>query len=89
MNTIRKIRRNANPLAQRQADIARVVNARNATELHDKLVADACSGHPTDVQFAILAYQRIAKLRRQPLDDAFKAVEAEVRHRRSGLGMPL
>lgn len=89
MSTLRRIRRNANPLAQRAAAAAKAVNGATADQLHDKLVADACNGHPTDIQFAILAYQRIAKLRRQPLDDAFKAVEAEVRERRSGLGMPL
>lgn len=88
-NATRKIRRRHDPAVVRAGQAAKVVNASTADQLHRKLVEDACGGHPTDIQFAVLAYQRIAKLRRQPLDDAFKAVEAEVRQRRNGLGMPL
>ena len=85
----RKIKRRHDPAVTRAAQAAKVVEASTADQLHRKLVDDACRGHATDVQFSILAYQRIAKLRRQPLDDAFKAVEAEVRQKRGGLGMPL
>lgn len=85
----RKIRRRHDPAATRAAQAAKVVAATSAGQLHRKLVQDACTGHPTDIQFAVLAYQKIARERRQPLDDAYKAVEAEVRQKRGGLGMPL
>lgn len=85
----RKIRRRHNPAETRAQQAAKVVNATTAGQLHRKLVQDACTGHPTDLQFAILAYQKIARERRQPLDDAYKAVEAEVKQKRNGLGMPL
>jgi len=85
----RKIKRRHDPAVTRAGQAAKVVNASSADQLHRKLVADACNGHPTDLQFSILAYQKIARARRQPLDDAFKAVEAEVRQARGGLGMPL
>lgn len=86
---LRKIRRRHNPAETRAQQAAKVVNATSAGHLHRKLVNDACNGHATDVQFAMLAYQKIARERRQPLDDAYKAVEAEVRQKRNGLGMPL
>lgn len=85
----RKIRRRHNPAETRAQQAAKVVNATSAGHLHRKLVNDACAGHPTDIQFAVLAYQKIARERRIPLDDAYKAVEAEVRQKRNGLGMPL
>lgn len=85
----RKIRRRHDPAKVRAGQAAKVVAATSADDLHAKLVADACTGHPTDIQFAVLAYEKIAKARRIPLDDAFKAVEAEVVVRRGGLGMPL
>lgn len=88
-NLTRKIRRRHDPAVTRAAQAAKVVHACSATQLHRKLVEDACMGHATDVQFAVLAYQKIARERRIPLDDAFKAVEAEVRQKRNGLGMPL
>lgn len=90
-NATRRIRRHhaRNQADIRAAEVRRVVNAATATQLHDKLVKDAVNGHPTDLQFTVLAYERIAKLRRQPLDDAFKAVVAEVEQARGGLSMPL
>ena len=88
-NATRKIRRRYNPAEVRGAEAAKVVNAATATQLHDKLVKDAVNGHPTDLQFAVLAYQKIARDRGQPLDDAFKAVVAEVEQARGGLSMPL
>jgi hypothetical protein len=86
---LRKIKRRHNPAETRAQQAAKVVNATSADQLHRKLVNDACTGHATDVQFAMLAYEKIARVRRIPLDDAFKAVEAEVRQKRGGLGMPL
>ena len=88
-NMTRRIKRRHDPARMRADQAAKVVGRHSADQLHAKLVADAVTGHPTDLQFSILAYQRIAMLRRQPLDDAFKAVEAEVRQRRGGLGMPI
>lgn len=88
MNHTRRIRRRYDPAQVRAAQAAKVVARSSADELHTKLVADACTGHPTDLQFAVLAYQKIARVRRQPLDDAYKAVEAEVVQAR-GLGMPV
>lgn len=88
-NLTRKMRRHHDPAVTRAAQAAKVVNATSAGQLHRKLVQDACTGHATDLQFTILAYQKIARERRQPLDDAYKAVEAEVRQKRGGLGMPL
>ena len=85
----RRIKRRHNPAETRAQQAAKVVNATTAGQLHRKLVNDACNGHATDLQFAILAYQKISKERRIPLDDAFKAVEAEVRQKRGGLSMPL
>ena len=85
----RKIRRHHNPAETRAQQAAKVVNATSAGHLHRKLVQDASTGHATDIQFAVLAYQKIARERRIPLDDAYKAVEAEVRQKRNGLGMPL
>ena len=85
----RKIRRRHDPAVTRAGQAAKVVEASTADQLHRKLVNDACTGHATDLQFAILAYKKIARERRIPLDDAYKAVEAEVRQKRGGLGMPL
>lgn len=85
----RRIKRRYDPAVTRAGQAAIVVERSTADQLHRKLVDDACRGHATDLQFATLAYKRIAHLRRQPLDDAFKAVEAEVKQRRGGLGMPL
>lgn len=88
-NATRKMKRRHDPAVVRAGQAAKVVNRSSADELHRKLVDDACTGHPTDVQFAVLAYQRIARLRGIPLDDAFVAVQSEVVARRGGLGMPL
>lgn len=85
----RRIRRRHDPAKVRAGQAARIVNRSSADELHAKLVGDAVNGRATDIQFAVLAYEKIAKVRRIPLDDAFKAVEAEVVVRRGGLGMPL
>lgn len=85
----RRIKRRHNPAETRAQQAAKVVNRTTAGQLHRKLVNDACNGHPTDLQFAILAYAKIAKARGIPLDDAYKAVEAEVKQKRNGLGMPL
>lgn len=88
-NMTRRIRRRHNPAQVRAAQAARVVEATSAAQLHRKLVADATAGKATDIQFCVLAYQKIARERRIPLDDAYIAVEADVRQARHGLGMPL
>lgn len=88
-NATRRIRRHYDPAKVRAGQAAKIVNRTSADELHAKLVDDACTGHPTDLQFAILAYDKIAKARGIPLDQAFTDVEAEVVVRRGGLGMPL
>lgn len=88
-NMTRRIRRRHDPAQVRAAQAARLVNRCNADDLHEKLVNDAVGGHATDIQFALLAYQRISRLRGIPLDDAFNAVQAEVVSRRGGLGMPV
>ncbi|MCV6900834.1 hypothetical protein OE165_27770, partial [Escherichia coli] len=72
----RKIKRRHNPAETRAQQAAKVVNATSAGHLHRKLVNDACTGHPTDLQFAILAYKKIALERRHTPEEAFKAVEA-------------
>lgn len=89
MSYARKIRRRHDPAKVRAGQAAKVIARTSADELHAKLVADACTGHPTDLQFAILAYEKIAKVRGIPLDDAFVAVQSEVVARRGGLGMPV
>lgn len=85
----RRIRRRHDPAKVRAAQAAKLVVRTSADDLHAKLVDDACTGHPTDLQFAVLAYAKIAKARRIPLDQAFTDVQQEVVVRRGGLGMPL
>lgn len=85
----RKIRRRHDPAKVRAGQAAKLVAATSADDLHAKLVGDACTGHATDLQFAVLAYAKIAKARRIPLDQAFTDVQQEVVVRRGGLGMPL
>lgn len=88
-NYTRKIRRRHDPAKVRAGMAAKVVAKTSADELHRKLVDDACTGHPTDLQFSVLAYEKIAKVRGIPLDQAFTDVQSEVVVRRGGLGMPV
>lgn len=69
------------------------VNATSADDLHAKLVAQGVARRaPEDaleLYFCQCAYVRIAKVRGIPIDDAFRAVEAEVFDLTGGLPMPM
>lgn len=87
----RRANLNRRPKAMRRIEAQ--VNRHTADELHALLVAQGVARiapqDPLDLYFVQCAYVRIAALRRQNPDTALAAVEAEVRQKRGGLGMPL
>ena len=56
----------------------RGVDAYTAQELHEFLVADAVKRHPTTIEWAVAAYERIGQQRRIGAEAAYTAVVDEV-----------
>lgn len=84
-------RLNGRPKAMRRVEAQ--VNATSADELHRRLVAQGIARRapedPLELYWVMQAYVRIAKVRRIPIDDAYRAVEHEVAEATGGLPMPV
>lgn len=87
----RRANQTRRPKAMRRIEAQ--VNAQTADELHARLVAQGVARRapedPLELYFCQQAYVRIAKVRGIPIDDAFRAVEAEVFDLTGGLPMPM